>query len=369
MASPRVERLLRVLDDGHRNAGVGKAHGDAAAHGAGADHRGALDLGRLDVAQVRHLGGLAFGEENMPLRPRFLARDQVQEARALALEGGVDRQLDRVAQRLQGARRRDRAAQPPRRFGGERLELAWIALERRELLVAIARQCQRAFLGQHAARESDRRRGDITVGNFVHNSARERILGVDRIAGEDHRQRLLHSGEARQALGAAGAGHQAKLDFRQRDPRAWCRDAEVTAERHLEPAAHRRPEQRRHHRFAHLLDRRDHVDRGGSLRWLAELGNIRPGNERAAGAGQHQPFNRGILARPLKDRDQRGAQRIVERIHRWVVDPDNTDIAVKIEAGERHGQLHHQIAPHCRAQRHRFNPRRAVDTPPQRLDG
>ncbi len=40
-----VERLLLHLDDGHRNAGIGEVHRDAAAHGAGADHAHLLDRG------------------------------------------------------------------------------------------------------------------------------------------------------------------------------------------------------------------------------------------------------------------------------------------------------------------------------------
>src|SRR5437763_489098 len=59
-----LDRLLRRVDQRDRQAGVGEAHGDAAAHGAGADDRHLADLAKRRVlGNPRHLGGLALGEE------------------------------------------------------------------------------------------------------------------------------------------------------------------------------------------------------------------------------------------------------------------------------------------------------------------
>ena len=64
-----VERLLRGLDDRDRDAGAEEIHGDAAAHGAGADHADAADrrVGS-SAADVGDLRRLPLGEEHVPLR-------------------------------------------------------------------------------------------------------------------------------------------------------------------------------------------------------------------------------------------------------------------------------------------------------------
>ena len=107
-----LERGLVVLDDRHRNADIGEVHRDAAAHRAGADHGRALDLARRDVlADARDLRGLALGEEDMALRLRLVADDQLhEEARALssaprrsAYRASAHR-LDRGGGRMQAAR-------------------------------------------------------------------------------------------------------------------------------------------------------------------------------------------------------------------------------------------------------------------------
>ena len=63
------QQIVAGLDQGDRDAGIGKAHGDAAAHRAGADHGARGDRPRLCVRRhVRHLGRLALGEEDVALR-------------------------------------------------------------------------------------------------------------------------------------------------------------------------------------------------------------------------------------------------------------------------------------------------------------
>ena len=82
-----VMRLLRhlQLDDG--NAGVGKRHGDAAAHRAGADDSHLLDGTRRSlVVDARHLGRLALGEEGVDLGAALRLAHQGEEQLALAGE-------------------------------------------------------------------------------------------------------------------------------------------------------------------------------------------------------------------------------------------------------------------------------------------
>ena len=74
-AHAALELLFAGLDQRDRDAGIGKRHRDAAAHGAGADDGDALDLARLGAfGHAGDLGGLALGEEGVTLRLGLVAR-------------------------------------------------------------------------------------------------------------------------------------------------------------------------------------------------------------------------------------------------------------------------------------------------------
>ena len=130
------ERRVVGLDHLHGDAGIGEAHGDAAAHGAGADHRGAPDFGGLGGGDLGKLRRLALGKEDVALRLRLLARDELEKQRALARQRPFDRRRERAAQRLDGRGRRLAAARALQRGGRCRFELFRIGAIRRELLVA-----------------------------------------------------------------------------------------------------------------------------------------------------------------------------------------------------------------------------------------
>ena len=153
-------------------------------------------------------------------------------------------------------------------------------------------------------------------------------VGRDRIAGQDHRHRLVEADEARQALGAAGAGDQAELDLGQAEPCARRRHPEMAAERDFEAAAERRAVHRGDHRLFARLDRRDHVERGRLSRRLAELADVGAGNEGAPGADDDDRGGAGIRPRPRHRIDETGPQREAQRIDRRIVDGDDGDIAV-----------------------------------------
>ena len=111
-----VERVLRGLDDRHRDAGIGEVHGDAAAHGAGADDAALADLARLHAGRhVRHLLGLALGEEDVALGARFLARQELHEQLELARLALAERLVEAVAHRFDAGRDRAQAAGALRR--------------------------------------------------------------------------------------------------------------------------------------------------------------------------------------------------------------------------------------------------------------
>ena len=73
-AHAALELLFAGLDQRDGDAGIGKRHRDAAAHGAGADDGDAVDLARLGAfGHAGDLGGLALGEEGIALRLGLVA--------------------------------------------------------------------------------------------------------------------------------------------------------------------------------------------------------------------------------------------------------------------------------------------------------
>ena len=101
-AEAPVEGLLLRLDDGDGDAGVDEVHGDAAAHGAGADDADRRDRdGRRVGRDVGDLPDLALGEEHVALGGRLRARDEAGE---------------QLAARPPGPRR-TAGSPPPRRSG------------------------------------------------------------------------------------------------------------------------------------------------------------------------------------------------------------------------------------------------------------
>src|SRR5690606_16191399 len=91
-----VKRLLRRLDDGHRNAGLQEIHGNAAAHGAGADDARGFDVDKRGIRRdIGDFRGLPLGEEDILLRLRLLAGEEFKEQLPLTREGLRERQVDR----------------------------------------------------------------------------------------------------------------------------------------------------------------------------------------------------------------------------------------------------------------------------------
>ncbi|MNR34587.1 hypothetical protein D3C85_1523750 [compost metagenome] len=66
-------------------------------------------------------------------------------------------------------------------------------------------------------------------------------MGVDRFAGRNNFKRRSGTDQARQALGATGAGQQAKLDFRQAQARAGFSHTVAAGHGELQPTAQCQP--------------------------------------------------------------------------------------------------------------------------------
>ena len=250
-----LQQVLAGLDQCDGNAGIGEAHGDAAAHRARADDRRAADRARLGArGHVRHPPRLALGEKYMALRFRLVAGDKFLEQLAFAPQAFVERQGEGVAHRFDASRRRLAAAEPAGQRRGGLVKVFGIGARCHEFVVAVARLLQWASLGNDAAGEGGSRGHQVTLDDFIDDAVSGGLGGADRVAGNNHPQCLFGADEARQALRAAGAGQEAELDLGEADPRRRNGDAEMTGERHLEPAPESGAVQCRDDRFQHRLD-------------------------------------------------------------------------------------------------------------------
>ena len=219
---------------------LAKRHGDAAAHRAGADDRGARRPARgFDVGgQSGTLRGRALGEEDVALRlglrRRRAASMKVSRSRFGALVeghgdgrcaprddagGGASRPRDALGQRAGERRRR-------RRLGRRRAC-------RRGRARASAGACRRP-----CSREGDGVGERIAARQITSTSPSSCAFSAPIGSPVTiMSQRLLRADHARQALGAAGAGQQADLHLGQAELRFRSGDAEMAAERQLQPAA------------------------------------------------------------------------------------------------------------------------------------
>ena len=212
---PAGQCFFRGFDDGHRNAGIGEAHGDAAAHGAGADDGGTLDIVGLCIfRQVGDLGRRALGEEYMALGFRLIAILQLNELVVFEFQSLVDRQVDSRAQDFDRRSRRVQAARPFSVWGNQFVEFGTVAFHASEFALEISGPTQRRLIGNKFAGKCDCCGGHVAIDNGIDQAGLQRRIGADRFAGQDHRQRLFHSDQAWQPLRAAGAGNEPELDFR-----------------------------------------------------------------------------------------------------------------------------------------------------------
>src|SRR6185437_5605060 len=131
-----------------------EVHGDAAAHGAGADDRDFADrLRRRRGGHVRDLVGFALGEEEIALRLRLLALEKTREKLALALQPLLERQSGRRLDRIDASLRRfeaafalgERAAEVAEKFG----------VADAKLVLDVAHAAQPLVLAHHALGEGE----------------------------------------------------------------------------------------------------------------------------------------------------------------------------------------------------------------------
>ncbi len=306
-----------------RNSGIGEVHGDAAAHGAAAEDRGGLDRlhGRVG-GDIRDLGRLALGEEGVPLPLGLLGLQALQEILALLGHALVVGQRDRVLDALDAAIGRDHAARLARdAFAGRLEDLGRPLRIDRQL----ARLAQRPPLGHEPFGKRDRAFDEVALDHLVEQAQGERRVGRPVCAVQDDRERRRDADQARQALGAAGAGQQPQLDLRQAETRALVADPVVAAERQLEPAAHRRAVDRGDDRFRAVLGGVDHLAQVRGLEGLAELLDVGTAGETASTADQHHGLDVRVFECLHEMFRHALAHRRAHRVDRRIVKEDDPD--------------------------------------------
>ena len=191
---------------------------------------------------------------------------------------------------------------------------------------------ERPLFGDHLLREGDGTLDEVALDDFVDEAGRERVLRRNRIAAQNHRKTLFDADEPRQKLRSTGARNDAELDFRQAQPRAGRGDAEMTAERHLEPAAERRAVHGGDRRLLDFFDRGDDLGEAGRLHRLAELGDVGAGHEGAARAREHDRLDALVFGGLDEIFEHARAHFMLERVDGRIVDDDDGDRAVALHA-------------------------------------
>jgi hypothetical protein len=240
-----VGRFLVAVDQHHRDAGLGGDEGDARAHEAGAQHAHLGELGRLDAGRAARalVELLQRDEERADHHLRFGRLHDLGEVALLDAKRGVERHQQPLIGAFQdrggggivavGLAAQDGDCRRPQIGAGRRIDGTAGQLE--ALLVPGLDRLQ--AVPDHLLGRLDQLVGR---GDLVDQAHLLGLLGRQVLARGQHLQRLLRIGQARDALGAAGAREDADLDLGQRHPDlvAVSGHAAVAGERQLERAAH-----------------------------------------------------------------------------------------------------------------------------------
>src|SRR5208282_4326644 len=259
-------------------------HRDAAAHRAGADDADLLD--RQNRRIVRHVGDLphlALGKEYIALRLRLRRRDEIKKRLALALHSLVEWHVDCGLHRAQGALPGFEAAEFAGVVAANLLENLRAAAGRFDLVGEIADFAQWHVRVDDLAGECERPLTQFSfLDKLVDDAPLQGLLGRKRRTGKDNFQRILDADQPRQALGAAGAGDDPKLDLGLPESRRWHGDPIVAHESYFATAAQCRAMDRSDDRLGAAFDRGLAVGQWSAFGRLAEFGNIGAGDEGAA---------------------------------------------------------------------------------------
>ena len=345
-----VERLLRGLDDRHGNARAQEIHGNAAAHGAGADDADLGDLSRWRVGgDVGDLRRLPLGEKDIALRLGLICDDEPAENLALLRHALIEWQIDRVLDELDRPRPGLEAAVFSRIGLASRLEDLRMAARRLDLVGSVAHLLQGRLLGNQALGVTKRKLAQLSFfGEFVDDAPFLGLARAERRSGQNSVQRFLRPNEPRQALRAAGARDDAELDLRQAAFRRGRGDTIMRRQRHFEPAPERRAVDRgddRLRRVFHGVERFLQAGWGGRL---AEFGNVGAGDERPPVADDDDRLDGAVPFRRFDAALEALSDGLRQGVHWRRIDRDQRNFAFDRKVDDRiHGG--HGVFPLWRA--------------------
>ncbi|MNZ66335.1 hypothetical protein D3C78_845560 [compost metagenome] len=343
-----IQRLALLLEQHHRHADVGEVHGDAAAHGAGADHRDLADRAqRQGGVDAGHLAGLALGEEQVAQGLGLRRVHGLLEQLLLAGQADFQRLLAGDAYRLEGQVRGDLALPLTALAGGVvDEEVGRQVGTRRGMRGGWLRRgtCQNQFAGEGAGLVQQRLgRG----GQAVDQAQLEGAFGAQRLAGKDGFQSGFGADQARQALGAAGARQQAEGDFRHAQARLGLADAVAAGHGQLQAAAEGEAADRGDHRLGAAGQFDQQLGQGRGVEGgAAELGDVGAGAERQAAAVDDHGLDRRIGAGLAEGGLQLLAQGEAEGVDRGAAQPDQGQLVIQgvVDQGV-HGRPLQKVGP------------------------
>ena len=340
-----VERRLRRILDRHRQSRVGAGHGNAAAHRARTDNRDAGDRPRRRLRrQTADLRRGTFGEEEMNERLGLLGLDALEEQRPLTLAALVERQRSGRFDRVDNLQRRHLLAPGLRRQLACRREQRRVLVRRAQVLRPLAGLADTRG-HRHVARKTNRALDEVAVDDAIDQTGGVRITGLERLSGHAHVERFPDADEARQPLRALGARNDPEVDLRLPDQGIRHGDPEVSGHGDLETAAERGAMNRHDHRLGAVFDPRQervHVARRLAVapRRALEAVDVGAGDERPAGAHEHDRRYRVVLLGSVEGADDGCRNAGTQRVDGRVVDGDDGD---GVSYGDGYGVGHWRL--------------------------
>ena len=258
----------------------------------------------------------------MPERPALDRTLDLVRQFALARKARIERQLDGRLHGVEQHLRRFAVAHRLRDFRPTRGQHLGGALGRHR---AVARAARVRIGRDQLASERDGAVPHVAVDNRVDQADLARLRRANRLAGQHQVQRRREPDQPRQPLGAAGAGDDAERDLGHRELRARRRDAPVATQRRLHARAHRRSVDGRDDGHGAVLNQPHRLAVAGLEDTGLELAHIAAGDERLAGASQHDRTHvRGRTQFP-ECFAQAGAHIAAHRVDGRAVDRDDRD--------------------------------------------
>src|SRR6266536_1723875 len=179
---------------------------------------------------------------------------------------------------------------------------------------------------------------EIALDDLVDRPQLERRRRPQRIPRGDDVECRLDPDQTRQALRSARARQDAELDFGQPDLGGRRGHPIIAGQRDLEAAAESRTMDRRDQRLRESFQCLEHIGKGRRFRRPAEFRDVGPGHEGTALARDHDRLDRSVLLPLREPMNDRLPHTNADRVHRWVVDENDADIAARFEPTE-HGSL------------------------------